>query len=428
MLRRRSLGRCVAAVRSCAPAWHRSHATVSVQAKSVMERFQLTSEDAIGTLPEATALEARLGFLQSIGVPSVANAVRRHPPPVHCEVEDMKPRLEYLLSLGIHEVGPMVERVPLLLSCDIRQDLQRKVVILQTLGLTKVARWLARNPELVHVDLEEEMRPVVVLLRSVQGLKLPRVLNSLGWWHYKDAAGLQAQLDFLGGLVGGDKLGAVVSKNPRILTATRTNVELKASLQPAACSPWLASRPPRGPTQCAPLDSQVEWLKSAGFGDVGALVAKEPKLVMMARESLEPKLQFLLKDMGRSIEEIERYPMVLTYGLQHLQTRHAFLARHSVAEKPSLGRMFRSSLFSFCTKLAKQPLQHLDGQEGEPPGAAETWLEKNVADKAASHARGLAVEEMRRVIMQAATPRADVDAAAMGPTSSMQAATEPVLT
>jgi len=357
----------------------------------VLARFELTSEDAKGTLPEAPALEARLGFLKSIGVPSVANAVRRHPPLVHYEVEDMKPRLEYLLSLGIHEVGPMVERAPLLLSCDITRDLQRKVVILQTLGLTKVAKWVSRNPELVHVDLEEEMRPVVVLLRSVDGLKLPRVLNLLAWWHYKDLAGIQAQLDFISGLVGADKLGAAVSKNPRLLTATRANIELK-----------------------------VEFLKSAGFGDVGALVAKEPKLVMMARESLEPKLQFLLKDMGRTIEEIEGFPAVLVYSLQHLEMRHAFLEKHGVTDKPSLGRMYRSSHYTFCTKLAKQPLQHLDGQPGEPQSAAENWLTKNVADKAASHARGLAVEDMRRVIMQAATPRPGVDAAVVGAAASIE--------
>lgn len=388
MLRRRSLDRCCAAVQSYTHVWRRAHATVSEQAKSVLARFELKSEDAKGTLPEPPALEARLGFLKSIGVPSVANAVRRHPPLVHYAVEDMKPRLEYLLSLGIHEVGPMVERAPLLLGCDITRDLQRKVVILQTLGLKKVAKWVSRNPELVHVDLEEDMRPVVVLLRSVHGLKLPRVLPLLGWWHYKDVAGLQAQLDFIAGLVGADKLGAVVSKNARLLTATRANIELK-----------------------------VEFLKSAGFGDVGALVAKEPSLVMMARESLEPKLQFLLKDMGRSIEEIESFPAVLNYSLQHLEMRHAFLEKHGVTGKP-LGRMYRSSHYTFCTKLAKQPLQYLDGTPGEPPSAAETWLFKNVADKAASRERGLAVEEMRRVIMQAATPSPGVDAAVVGAPAS----------
>jgi len=166
-----------------------------------------------------------------------------------------------------------------------------------------------------------------------------------------------------------------------------------------------------------PLASQVEFLKSAGFGDVGALVAKEPSLVMMARESLEPKLQFVLKDMGRSIEEIESFPAVLNYSLQHLEMRHAFLEKHGVTGKP-LGRMYRSSHYTFCTKLAKQPLQHLDGTPGEPPSAAETWLFKNVADKAASRERGLAVEEMRRVIMQAVTPSPGVDAAVVGAPAS----------
>ena len=138
---------------------------------------------------------------------------------------------------------------------------------------------------------------------------------------------------------------------------------------------------------------------------------------MMARESLEPKLQFLLKDMGRSIEEIERFPAVLAYRLQHLEMRHAFLEKHGVTGKP-LSRMYRSSHYTFCTKLAKQPLQHLDGRAGEPQSAAEAWLTKNVADKAASRARGLAVEDMRRVIMQAATPSPGVDAAVVGAPAS----------
>ena len=69
-------------------------------------------------------------------------------------------------------------------------------------------------------------------------------------------------------------------------------------------------------------------------------------------------------------------------------------------------------------KAPQQPLQYLDGTPGEPPSAAETWLFKNVADKAASRERGLAVEEMRRVIMQAATPSPGVDAAVVGAPAS----------
>ena len=62
----------------------------------------------------------------------------------------------------------MVERAPALLSCDVRRDLHRKVVILQTLGLRRVARWLRKNPGLVDVDVEGEIRPTVELLRSVR--------------------------------------------------------------------------------------------------------------------------------------------------------------------------------------------------------------------------------------------------------------------
>ena len=229
-----------------------SRALCSEPLHAVLRTHELAPEDAKGPLPEPSVLQARLDYLRSIGVPSVASAVRKHPPLLHLEVDAMKPRLEYLLSLGIHEVGPMVERVPELLNCDVKRDLQRKVVILQTLGLTKVARWVAKNPELVHVDLEEEMRPVVLLLRSVPGLQLPRVLPVLSWRHYRDAARLQAQLDFLGELLGPEQLGAALSRRPKLLTISQKTVQVKARKSQAAPAPAAPAAPalprPRAPS------------------------------------------------------------------------------------------------------------------------------------------------------------------------------------
>ena len=144
----------------------------------------------------------------------------------------------------------------------------------------------------------------------------------------------------------------------------------------------------------------MEWLRSSGFVDAGAAIAKEPRLPLMALDSLEGKLRFIIDDMGRTVEEVERWPQVLNYTRAHLSKRHAFLSRHGCADKYSLGRMYRSSLFSLCTKLAGQPLQHLEPERSgrEVASAAEKWIQRNAAEVAASQVRGAAVEELRNVL------------------------------
>lgn len=154
----------------------------------------------------------------------------------------------------------------------------------------------------------------------------------------------------------------------------------------------------------------MEWLKSAGFTDVGAMVAREPRLLGMAVESnLEPKLQYLLTEMGRSVEEVEEWPQVLNYTLEHLRSRHAFLDEHGVASKHTLGRMYRTSLHSLCTKLAKQPVQELgpDGRGQVPMNAVEKWLQRRAKLLAADEARGAALAEMQQLVSMPTTTARD---------------------
>jgi len=179
-------------------------------------------------------------------------------------------------------------------------------------------------------------------------------------------------------------------------------------------------------TRRAPTTGQVEWLTSAGFADVGAMVAREPRLLGMAVEgNLEPKLQYLLTDMGRKVEEVEDWPQVLSYSLEHLRRRHAFLDAHGVAAKHTLGRMYRTSLHSLCTKLAKQPLQELGAEPGRgrvPMNAVEKWLQHRAKLLAADEARGAALAEMRQLVsMPAATePGAGPEAPGEAPVANAQ--------
>lgn len=131
------------------------------------------------------------------------------------------------------------------------------------------------------------------------------------------------------------------------------------------------------------------------------MVAREPRLLGMSVEgNLEPKLQYLLSDMGRSVEEVEQWPQVLNYALAHISTRHAFLVEHGIADKHTLSRIYRSSLHSLCTKLAKQPVQELapDGRGHAPMNAVEKFLQRRAKSLAADEARGAALEEMRLLI------------------------------
>lgn len=67
------------------------------------------------------------------------------------------------------------------------------------------------------------------------------------------------------------------------------------------------------------LKPNFDYLRSSGFGDnqIAALVSGYPPvLIKSIKNSLEPKLKFLVEVMGKSLQDVVDYPDFFRHGLK----------------------------------------------------------------------------------------------------------------
>lgn len=107
----------------------------------------------------------------------------------------------------------------------------------------------------------------------------------------------------------------------------------------------------------SPLCSQIDWLKSIGVGDAGAVVLKYPRVLAASAANLSAKYHFLTEEWGRSAADIEAFPQALTYSLTFLRSRAGFLAASGKADAHNLHRICRYADSLFAKQLAKRPVE-----------------------------------------------------------------------
>ena len=192
---------------------------------------------------------------------------------------------------------------------------------------------------------------------------------------------------------------------------------------------------------------QIEWLKERGFEDIATLLQRNPLVLgMNIEDNLAPKVDALLGEppagMGRTIEEARApsrpprpaarrprcarrhrplthtqpaaqlaiWPNVLNFSLLRLRLRDDFL--RGIDRDPTevpLGRLHRTSEFSFAKKIARAPLE--DYEHYVATALADRPPPVHAADKfTRRHEAMLADDERRRVAIEAL--RARVSAAA----------------
>jgi len=105
----------------------------------------------------------------------------------------------------------------------------------------------------------------------------------------------------------------------------------------------------------------VAWFESKGFKDVASLITNSPTLLSMPIEGrLLPTLDLLLGELGRTIEEIEVWPRIFNYSIEHLRLRHQFIVLSNKAGRHGLSRTYRSSPFSFSKKMCGKSIEEFE--------------------------------------------------------------------
>eukprot|EP00967_Tisochrysis_lutea_P083878 scaffold116949_cov32-Tisochrysis_lutea.AAC.4 len=123
---------------------------------------------------------------------------------------------------------------------------------------------------------------------------------------------------------------------------------------------------------------------------------------MPIENRLAPTLELLLGPLGRTVGEIERFPRIFNYSIELLTLRHDFLVESERNGKFGLTRIYRSSPYTFATKLAGRSIDEWEDflarrahHRVGSPRAGDRYLARMAEANAKSDARRMAIQHER---------------------------------
>jgi mTERF domain-containing protein len=141
---------------------------------------------------------------------------------------------------------------------------------------------------------------------------------------------------------------------------------------------------------------------------------------------LLPTLDLLLGALGRSIDEIERFPRIFNYSIETLSLRHDFLTEAGKTGRHGLTRTYRSSPYTFATKLAGRSIHEWEAflrqralHRAGSPRAADIFYARQAAATAKDESRRAAVQVERERVAKCLAQHAA--AGAMEPAEAVEA-------
>ncbi|XWS68385.1 hypothetical protein CRYUN_Cryun04dG0085600 [Craigia yunnanensis] len=224
----------------------------------------------------------------------------------------------YLESIGIQErkLPSVVSRCPKILTLGLNEKLVPMVECLATLGTKRreVASAIARFPPIVSHSVEEKLCPLLAFFQAmgVPEKQLGKMILLNPWLiSYSVESKLTEIVDFLATLgiskEGMIDLQTVAMNFPEVLCRDVSKI----------------------------LRPNFAYLKRCGFGDrqIAALVTGYPPILIKSiKNSLEPRIRFLVEVMGRQIDEVANYPDFFRHGLKkRLELRHRLLKEKDVS-------------------------------------------------------------------------------------------------
>ncbi|KAL2653559.1 hypothetical protein R1flu_021687 [Riccia fluitans] len=277
------------------------------------ERQVSSVESASGNVRE---LEETVLFLESIGVDATKLLV--YPFIVNCSLQKSKTIIRTLQSAGlkVSDLGRILTMSPQIFSLSVEDDLRPKIkFLLKEVGLANqdLRKVIKRCPRLLVVSIDEQLRPTMQFLRNI-------------------------------GFTG---MASVVSNNATLLTFS-----IRKKLIP-----------------------KLEFLQSLGlsYEDACTMVVRFPAIFNYGIEqNLRPKYDYLVKVMGRDLDDLLVFPQYFGYSLDYrIRPRYEFLAERNI--RISLPNLLKLSNEEFSERF--KDVQEKAGKRlklatvAEPPGA-----------------------------------------------------------
>lgn len=246
----------------------------------------------VPTVQCLTTLQAKPG--------EVAQAIVKFPQILFHSVEEkLCPLLAFFQTLGISEkqLAKLLMVNPRLISYSIEAKFSQTVDFLIGLGIDKegmIGKIMAKEPYIMGYSVDKRLRPTAEFLKSAVGLE-------------------------------GSNLQRVIMSFPDILSRDVDKI----------------------------LRPNLAFLRSCGFSkdQVMALVAGYPPvLIKSVKHCLEPRMKFLVEEMGRDMGEVVDYPQFFRHGLKRsLEYRHKVLKQMN--SRCSLSEMLDCNQKKFAMKF-----------------------------------------------------------------------------
>ncbi|CAH8384750.1 unnamed protein product [Eruca vesicaria subsp. sativa] len=212
----------------------------------------------------------------------VTSAITKFPPILaHSLEEKLCPLLAFFQALGVPEsqLGKILLFNPRLISYGIETKLAVIVGFLASLGLDRdggmIGQVLVKHPFLMGYSVEKRLRPTTEFLKSSVGLSDDGVLS-------------------------------VFMNFPQVVCRDVDKI----------------------------LRPNYEYLKECGFGDaqIASMVAGYPPvLIKSVKNSLQPRIRFLVDVMGRGLGEVASYPQFFHHGLKKkVEARYKLVKKNNV--------------------------------------------------------------------------------------------------
>lgn len=242
--------------------------------------------------------------------------------------QKLQEKIMFLESLGL-DSSTLLAGCPLLSTCPI-DNIQGVVRFLEDCQLRRkdVVRILTHNPHLLGQSVDTAFRPVVEFLVNEVGLRE----NDVGKVVNRCARMLTTSVDeqlrptkqFLQSL-GFSHMPIVVLNNATLLTFS---IETK-------------------------LVPKIDHLQSLGFTNeeaIRALIRFPAIFNYSVEKNLQPKYAYLVKDMGRGLDDLKAFPQYFGYSLEsRIQPRHEFLKKQNLVL--SLPNILRPSDEEFYARV-----------------------------------------------------------------------------
>ncbi|KAL3714363.1 hypothetical protein ACJRO7_006310 [Eucalyptus globulus] len=278
-------------------------------------------------------IERLLNFLSRYGG---VELIVRHPPILNFDMDtQLIPRVEFLLELSGGDedaTGAVLRKLPTFLKYRV-EHLENHVEFLRSFaGLDdqEIFRIILVFPNIVSASRERKLRPRISFLKECG-------LNSNEIFKFLTKAPLFLGLSFEGNIAY--KLGFLVK------------IGYKYRTKEFAVAIGAVTR-----TSCENMQKVIELFLSYGFSceDVLLMSKKHPQILQYNPDSLAEKVEYLVGEMGRDLDELLDFPAFLGYKLDSRIKHRYEVKKKIIGEGMSINKLLSVSSVRFAKKKVEK--------------------------------------------------------------------------